>query len=304
MPKKWRRDERRKIAQEEAARRKRHESPEAHSGHPSWDALVAGVGSNEDTTIATSRTINIAAGTSLELPLQVETDTAIVHYAFKVNDMDIDLSAACTALSTNPGKTGPAKVLLPTTSLDATTGWFRGMFKPGMRCTCTFQLSNDYSFFNSKDVLFEIKVRDDVHLTKQWNVKMDLFHDLLHQMHVVREGIERRRRRTATATATTTAAETKDTKDTNEHQAGTVRLNDLLQRLKAVQIDLEDMVCHPNSTCLTPDTRSEIFFTRSKLGLETYKTSLLSASSAAACVDVVLMYLYNVHFMPCHHSDW
>ena len=299
MPKKWRRDERRRLAQEEAKRVARLRTPSMDDGHPSWQKLVSACTSNEDTTVATStESVTIAAGITLDLPVPITTVSAVVHYRFKVAEMDIDLSAVCIpSLPTETSKTSSTKILLNTVSLNAETGWYRGSFVPELCGTCTFRLSNDYSFFNSKEVLFEITVRDDVSLMSQWNVKMEKFRTV----------------QTKLSTA-------------SEDTAVPV----LLQELKEAQLELEKIVCDAGSACLRPETRAEMFVTRSALELEEFEhrltklkdqkeknrstltptptpttnTSSHGNQNNEGESNAVAKYLHCIHFLPTRSMEW
>jgi hypothetical protein len=261
MPKKWRRDERRRIAKLQNI----NTPQEVQNGHPQWSSLVLGCALNEDTTIATStESVTIAAGLNLELPVHVETATAIVQYAFKVNDMDIDVSATCTPTSaaattaaaatvtttsttsttTTTTTTTPTKsetTMLDTVSLDASTGWLRGSFKPGFRCTCKFELSNEYSFFNGKEVLFEIKVKDDVFIMKQWTQTMNHFHKVVQKISRNHSNVNHDNDNS------TVENKNNSTTTLNKNQ-----IKILLDELKGIQIELEKIVCDSGSACMTP----------------------------------------------------
>jgi hypothetical protein len=261
MPKKWRRDERRRIAKLQNI----NTPQEVQNGHPQWSSLVLGCALNEDTTIATStESVTIAAGLNLELPVHVETATAIVQYAFKVNDMDIDVSATCTPTSaaattaaaatvtttsttsttTTTTTTTPTKsetTMLDTVSLDASTGWLRGSFKPGFRCTCKFELSNEYSFFNGKEVLFEIKVKDDVFIMKQWTQTMNHFHKVVQKISRNHSNVNHDNDNS-----------TVENKNNSTTTLNNNQIKILLDELKGIQIELEKIVCDSGSACMTP----------------------------------------------------
>ena len=261
MPKKWRRDERRRIAKLQNI----NTPQEVQNGHPQWSSLVLGCALNEDTTIATStESVTIAAGLNLELPVHVETATAIVQYAFKVNDMDIDVSATCTPTSaaattaaaatvtttsttsttTTTTTTTPTKsetTMLDTVSLDASTGWLRGSFKPGFRCTCKFELSNEYSFFNGKEVLFEIKVKDDVFIMKQWTQTMNRFHKVVQKISRNHSNVNHDNDNS-----------TVENKNNSTTTLNNNQIKILLDELKGIQIELEKIVCDSGSACMTP----------------------------------------------------
>ena len=300
MPKKWRRDERRRIAQAEEKAHPRF----VPDGHPAWASIVAACSSNEDTTIATStESVTINAGVALDLPVHVSSNTAVVHYAFKVNEMDIDVSATCTTSNDESGQavTTKTKTVLDTVSMNADTGWLRGTFTPAMKCTCVFQLSNEYSFFNSKEVLFEIKVRDDVQLMAQWRAKMDSFVQVLGNVQRQRKE-QHEAQREASASAGNASKASSGAGETTLMLTAKPTDTLFLEQLKGLQIQLEELVCDGGSACLRPETRAEMLVTRSCLELEKFMHEISTASKDEE--DAVAKYLHSVHFMPSKNHQW
>ena len=291
MPKRWRREERRRLASEEASRLANlARQTGIDDGHQSWRNLVVCSANKEDTTIATStESVTIAAGQALDLPVHINTKTAVVHYAFKVAEMDVTVSAMILPSETKTKDPNTATttttthshlIVLDTILLPSSKGWLRGQFTPAMCGTCTFQLSNEYSFFNSKEVLFEIKVRDDVYLTSQWKIKMKKFHNI--HKYIV----------------------------SNDTTLTRKELLISIQQLRIVQFELENIVCDAGSACLSSTIRSEMFVTRSVLELEEFKYNqhietkknntdeALKHWDSDAKGDTVARYLHNIHFLP------
>ena len=141
MPKRWRREERRRLASEEASRiANLARQTGIDDGHQSWRNLVVCSANKEDTTIATStESVTIAAGQALDLPVHINTKTAVVHYAFKVAEMDVTVSAMIlpsetktkdpnTAITTTT--THSHLIVLDTILLPSSKGWLRGQFTP------------------------------------------------------------------------------------------------------------------------------------------------------------------------------
>ena len=55
--------------------------------------------------------------------------------------------------------------------------WLRGTLTPGRAALCEFNLSNEYSFFRSKEVTFQIRVHDDIETVKRWRGLVKAFRE-------------------------------------------------------------------------------------------------------------------------------
>ena len=273
MPKRWKREARRTAAvNAEKAQAAAARAEEAERQAARWDGLLRAGSAAEDAFQYGTEALAIQAGEPFDLPVRVRTATAVISYAFAVKEQDVEVSATVTLDATAPVPSAAAKATTASTTkpppapavpqqalqvsrLDASQGWMRGTLRPGAPSVVTFNLSNEYSFFNAKEVTFLIRVADDVETERLW----------LSLTEQIREAA------TARALAVFQSNPAGSSTSTNPESVAEARRQrqavhvEGVSRMWSLQLALEQLAVDPDSACLPPARRCDVFATRALL---------------------------------------
>ena len=276
-----------------------------------WDALLDAVQCAEDSYVYGTESIHIQAGESFVFPVKIETSTARISYAFSVKEFDVEVSATVTpdgdshSSEQHPPGIGDSSRLdgeatesesplassalpgLQVTSLEAGQDcWLRGNIKPGRPSLCEFTLSNEYSFFRSKEVRFRIRVHDDIQTKRKWRGYVKAFREAV----VARDRLLSQDRKTMNTFINLQSVN----KASSAEVSGTSSLRfahtESLSTMDLLQSDLQKMAIDPCTRCLSSAVRSEVFVTRSMLAAARRGWKLKS--------ELLPVFLHEALFLP------